>query len=194
MHGSGNNQFSLPYNIVRDKQSGTLYVSDNGNDRVMRYTEGSNTGVRVAGGNGRGSNTNQLNYPMGIYFESSSNSLIIANTLANNIVRWRIGDSNWTLVTGNRNGTRGNSPFSLYSPFALTIDPMGNMYVADSDNNRIQFFPLGQVEGKTIAGITGVLGFNSTLLNRPYGIIFDNQLNLYVGDHWGNCVKKFLRY
>ena len=85
-----------PYNIARDKQSGTLYVSDNGNDRVMRYTEGNNTGVLVAGGNGRGNNINQLNYPMGIYFESSSNSLIIANTRAHNIVRWRIGESSWT--------------------------------------------------------------------------------------------------
>ena len=193
-YGSGNNQFKTPYNIFRESQSGTLYVSDNGNDRVMRYTEGSNTGVRVAGGNGRGSNTNQLNYPMGIYFESSSNSLIIANTLANNIVRWRIGDSNWTLVTGNRNGTRGNSPFSLYSPFALTIDPMGNMYVADSDNNRIQFFPRGQTEGRTIAGITGVLGSNSTLLRTSYSVVFDNQLNLYIADSWSNRVQKFLRY
>jgi len=183
-----------PYNIARDKQSGTLYVSDNGNDRVMRYTEGNNTGVLVAGGNGRGNNINQLNYPMGIYFESSSNSLIIANTFSNNIVRWRIGDSNWTLVTGNLNATRGNSPSSLYNPFALGVDPMGNMYVADTSNHRIQFFSLGQAEGRTIAGITNVPGSNSTLLNGSCGITFDNQLNLYVADSLGNRVQKFLRY
>ena len=192
--GNGNNQFSFPYNIVRDKQSGTLYVSDHGNDRVMRYIEGSNTGVLVAGGNGTGNNTNQLNWPMGIYYESSSNSLIIANTRANNIVRWRIGDSNWTLVAGNLNASKGNSPSSLSGPFAFTIDPMGNMYVADSSNHRIQFFSLGQAEGRTIAGITGVPGSNSTLLNGPCGITFDNQLHLYVANIWGNHVQKFLRY
>ena len=169
-------------------------MSDNGNDRIMRYTEGSNTGVRVAGGNGRGSNTNQLNYPMGIYFESSSNSLIIANTLANNIVRWRIGDSNWTLIAGNLNASSGNSPSSLHNPFGLTVDPMGNLYVADRANIRVQFFLTGETEGRTIAGITGVTGSNSSLLDRPYGIILDNQLNVYVADTWGNRVQKFLRY
>ena len=192
--GNGNNQFSFPYNIVRDKQSGTLYVSDHGNDRVMRYIEGSNTGVLVAGGNGTGNNINQLNHPMGIYFESLSNSLIIANTYANNIVRWRIGDSNWTLFAGNLNASSGNLPPSLSNPFAFTIDPIGNMYVADSSNHRIQFFSLGQAEGRTIAGITGVQGSSSTLLRSPFAITLDNQLNLYIGDTGGHRVQKFLRY
>jgi len=180
--------------MVRDLQSGTLYVSDYRNDRIMRYTEGNNTGVVVAGGNGRGNNTNQLNGPVGIYFESLSDSLIIANTDANNIVRWRIGDSNWTLIAGNLNVSSGNSSSSLSGPYALTVDPMGNVYVADSGNYRIQFFSLGQTEGRTIAGITGVLGYNSMLLSAPYGITFDNQLNLYVSDTWGHRVQKFLRY
>ena len=192
--GSGNDQFSLPYSIARDKQSGTLYVSDNGNDRVMRYVKGNNTGVLVAGGNGRGNDTNQLNYPMGIYFESLSSSLIIANTYAHNIVRWRIGENNWTLIAGNLNASRGNSPSSFSDPFDLTVDPMGNLYVADRSNRRVQSFSAGETEGRTIAGITGVQGSNSNLLNGPCGIIFDSQLNLYVADTVGNRVQKFLRY
>ena len=169
-------------------------MCDNGNDRVMRYAEGNNTGVLVAGGNGRGNNTNQLNGPMGIYFESLSNSLIMGNMEGSNIVRWRIGESSWTLIAGNLNASSGNSPSSLYRPFGLTVDPMGNLYVADSGNQRIQFFSLGQTEGRTIAGMTGVSGSNSMLLTAPYGITFDNHLNLYVADTWGNRVQKFLRY
>jgi len=71
---------------------------------------------------------------------------------------------------------------------------MGNLYVADRSNTRVQFFLAGQIEGRTIAGITGVFGSNSTLLNQPYEIAFDNQLNLYVADSYGNRVQKFLRY
>ena len=160
----------------------------------MRYTEGNNTGVLVAGGNGRGNNINQLNYPLAIYFESVSNSLIIANTGSHNIVRWRIGESNWTLITGNLNGSVGNSPSSFFNPYGLTVDPMGNLYVADTSNHRIQFFSLGQTEGRTIVGIANVAGYNPMLLAAPYGITFDNQLNLYVADTWAHRVQKFLRY
>ena len=160
----------------------------------MRYTEGNNTGVLVAGGNGQGNNINQLKGPMAVYFDSFSNSLIIANKGANNIVRWRIGESSWTLIAGNLNASTGNSPSSFFSPYGFTVDPMGNLYVSDDGNNRVQFFLAGQTEGRTIAGVTGVSGSNSTLLKTPYSLVFDSQLNLYVSDHWDHCVKKFLRY
>jgi len=71
---------------------------------------------------------------------------------------------------------------------------MGNRYVVDRSNTRVQFFLAGQTEGRTIAGVTGVGGLNSTLLTGPYGTIVDNQLNLYVADGWGHRVQKFLRY
>jgi len=75
-----------------------------------------------------------------VYFESLSNSLIIANTRANNIVRWRIGDSNWTLIAGNLNASIGNSPSSLYFPFGLTVDPMGNLYVLQGRISHMEVF------------------------------------------------------
>ena len=135
----------------------------------MRYTEGTNTGVLVAGGNGRGKDTNQLNSPMGIYFESLSNSLIIANTDANNIVRWRIGENNWTLIAGNLNASLGYSPSSLFYPSGLTVDPMGNLYVADTLNDRIQFFPASQTEGRSI--VDGFSGFFLLLLLIRYSFL-----------------------
>ena len=94
--GNGTNQFRYPYGMIRDQPSGTLYVSDDLNHRVMRYAESVNAGVLVAGGNGQGNGTNQLTNPIAIYFDLLSNSLIIANTGAHNIVRWRIGESSWT--------------------------------------------------------------------------------------------------
>ncbi len=109
-------------------------------------------------------------------------------------MQWRIGDFNWTLIVGSSTGVTGNSPTSLNNPVGVTIDSMGNIYVADSSNHRIQFFLSGESNGTTIAGITGVSGTNSTLLNQPYWVALGNQFNLYVSDTFNNRVQMFKRY
>jgi len=82
----------------------------------------------------------------------------------------------------------------LTRPTHVTFDPMGNMYVADRNNQRIQLFMNGETEGITIAGVTGITGSNSILLNQPWSIELDNQFNLYVADSSNNRIKKFVRY
>ena len=49
----------------------------------------------------------------------------------------------------------------------ITLDSMGNVYVADTYNDRIQFFLAGQSNGTTIAGITGSAGSTPDLLDGP---------------------------
>jgi hypothetical protein len=160
----------------------------------MRYTLNSTVGTLVAGGNGAGTNSTQLYYPRGLCFDSSTNSLIIANPYANNVVRWVIGASYWTLVAGTMNGSYGSGSTTLNNPWDVRLDPMGNIYVADRNNDRIQFFLPGQMNGTTIAGVTGQSTTSSTNLNQPLGIALDSQLNLYVSDTYNNRVQKFLRY
>jgi DNA-binding beta-propeller fold protein YncE len=70
---------------------------------------------------------------------------------------------------------------------------MGNVYVADTGNNRIQFFLAGQLNGTTIAG-TGSAGFTSDMLHGPYFVKLDNQLNVYVADYYNYRVQEFVRY
>jgi DNA-binding beta-propeller fold protein YncE len=93
-----------------------------------------------------------------------------------------LGNENWTLLAEASNGTAGNTSTLLSYPAGVTFDPMGNMYVADANNHRIQFFIVGQSVGITIAGISGISGNNSTMLNIPQSVELDNQLNLYVAD------------
>jgi hypothetical protein len=160
----------------------------------MSYASGANNGTLLLGGIGPGTNNTQLYLPVGIHLDSFSNSLIIANYGANNIVRYVLGANQWTLVAGDINGTSGNTSTSLSGPLEMTLDPMGNMYVADFANNRIQLFYNGQSTGTTIAGITGSSGNNATTLNSPWSVRLDNQLNLYVADSDNHRIQKFLRY
>jgi hypothetical protein len=102
--------------------------------------------------------------------------------------------NNWTLITGNINEPAGNTPTELRSPANVTFDPMGNMYVADRNNHRIQFFPANQSIGTTIAVVTSIAGSNVTFLDAPTSLTLVHQLNLYVVDQNNSRVQKLLRY
>lgn len=159
----------------------------------MSYLSNSTVGTVVAGNNGPGSGSTQLFYPLGIYFYSTTNSLIIANYGAHNIVRWVLGATSWTPVVGSV-GVPGSTSLLLLYPFDVTCDSMNNIYVADTGNHRIQFFFAGQSNGTTIAGITSTVGSNATLLNQPTSIVVDAQLNIYVVDFGNSRAQEFLHY
>jgi sugar lactone lactonase YvrE len=158
----------------------------------MSYASGASTGTIVLGG--PGTNSTEVLFPTGLYFDSSSNSLYIANSGANNIVRWVVNASTWILVAGSINGSSGNTTTLLNYPRDVKLDSMGNVYVADAFNNRIQFFIVGQSNGTTIAGVTGISGSNSTLLNTPVSLVVDSQFNVYVADAGNNRVQRFDYY
>ncbi|CAM4823383.1 unnamed protein product [Rotaria magnacalcarata] len=189
---SGNNQLSFPRDMARDPTTGTLYISDYFNHRIMRYLVNASSGTVVAGGNGPGTNRTQLNYPLGIYLDVTSNSLYIANYYCHNIVRWVIGATSWTLVAGDINGMSGNSSTMLFYPLDVEVDFMGNVYVADTSNHRIQLFQAGSRNGTTIAGVTGISGTDPYHLNYPFSLKLDSQLNLYVTDWYNHRIQKFL--
>lgn len=190
--GTANNQLASPIGLARDASTGTLYISDAGNHRIMRYLSGASSGTVVAGGNGAGTGITQLNNPRGLHYDASTNSLLIANNLAHNIVRWVIGASSWTLVAGSSSGTVGSTSILLSYPTDVTLDSLGNMYVSDEGNQRIQFFLLGQSNGTTMFGVTGTSGSTSDLFNTPSSVAVDSQFNVYVTDYNNFRVQMFL--
>ena len=139
------------------------------------------------------SNT-QLHNQYDVYLDTYSNSLLIPNCGANNVVRSVPGAVNWTLVAGYLNGSSSTTATGFACPRGINMDPMGNMYVVDRDNHRVQFFSAGENIGKTIAGTTALLGSDASQFNWPMVVMFHSQLNLYVTDSLNNRVQKFLRY
>jgi len=193
---SGNTSDKLSYltAIAYDSQTNNLYIVDSNNHRVMQYQYGISVGNVIAGGHGYGLGASQLSWPYGLYFDTFSNSLVISNCVMPRIVWWRIGDYNGTIVAGSFTGVAGYDSTSFNCSIGVSLDPMGNIYVTDRENHRIQFFLSGQFIGRTIAGITGVKGTNATLLNQPNWLTLDKQLNLYVCDTYNHRVQMFRRY
>ncbi|CAF1400597.1 unnamed protein product [Rotaria sp. Silwood1] len=190
-NGAGNNQFRRPFGIARNANTRTLYISDSLNHRVMRYLAGAAVGAVIAGGAGAGNANNQLNFPTGIYFDQTSNSLIIANRNNHNIVRWVIGAATRTVLAGSAAGAPGGTAALLRNPDGVTLDSAKNLYVADTGNNRIQLFKVGQTNGITIAGVPGLPNANPSSLRSPSAVKVDSQGNLYVADTINNRIQKF---
>lgn len=158
----------------------------------MAYAQSASSGTVVAGGNGAGTGSTQLNMPCSVHFDSTSTSLLIANCGAHNVVRWVLGSGSWTLVVG-VTGVLGVSSIHLNGPRDVTLDYMGNIYVADTVNHRVQFFRAGEINGTTIAGVTSVALPSPLNLDRPHSVVVDAQLNVYVSDTYNYRIQKFAR-
>jgi uncharacterized protein YjiK len=105
-----------------------------------------------------------------------------------------------TVVAGN--GIRGFSgdggpatSASLYNPEGLAVDAAGNLYIADSTNNRIRKVdPSGIIT--TVAG-NGTYGYSgdggpatSASLYNPHGVAVDGSGNIYIADTYNQVIRK----
>jgi DNA-binding beta-propeller fold protein YncE len=78
----------------------------------------------------------------------------------------------------------------LSNPRGLAVDHLGNVYVADSDNQRVVRYLNGSKKGSILVGGNGP-GKEPNQFNGLRGLAFDRDDNLYVVDHWNNRVQKF---
>jgi uncharacterized protein (TIGR03437 family) len=83
----------------------------------------------------------------------------------------------------------------LNSPWRVTIDPAGNLYIADSGNNRIRkLAPNGIITTVAGTGKTGYTGdggaATSATMNFPEQAELDAFGNLYIADSGNNVVRK----
>ncbi|CAF1060530.1 unnamed protein product [Didymodactylos carnosus] len=72
-NGSALNQLYMPTAIIFDPNTKIMFISDYGNNRVLKWLVGASSGTVLAGGNGTGNGTNQLNTPNQCAFDSKGN-------------------------------------------------------------------------------------------------------------------------
>jgi len=88
-----------------------------------------------------------------------------------------------TLIWGSQG--KGNGQFQ--DPRGIAVDGAGNVYVADSNNHRIQKF---DANGKFLAQ-WGSQGTGNGQFQEPWGIAVDAEGHVYVADTWGHRIQKF---
>jgi len=130
-----------------------MFVAPLNRTIVLRWNR---TGITVAGVTGQYGNASHLLYnPRGMYMDWS-NTMYITDYLNNRVQKYLMGSSVGETVAGQPSGLRGSGPTFLGSPFDVHSDLDGNVYVADTGNQRIQLWKRGSSTGITIAGTTGI--------------------------------------
>jgi hypothetical protein len=84
-------------------------------------------------------------------------------------------------------GASGTGTGQFSTPFGIAVDASGNVYVADSSNNRIQKF---SSSGNFIIA-WGASGTGTGQFSTPFGIAVDASGNVYVADSSNNRIQKF---
>ena len=81
----------------------------------------------------------------------------------------------------------------IKNPDGIALDNNGNIYVADSGNNKIKMItPNGYImtlAGNGKEGYANGIGSNAEF-NHPFGIILGNNDNIYVADSFNNRIRK----
>ncbi|CAF4061871.1 unnamed protein product [Adineta steineri] len=188
--GATNTQLGAASGVYVDA-SHNIYASDSLYNRVMLWSKNATSGSLVAGTSSVSGNTaSTLSGPSGIVVDSLGN-LYVSDYYNHRVMKWAPNASNGSYAAGN--GTAGNSPQQLNLPIGIYLDEFNSyLYVADSNNHRIQRFRLGiSMNGTTVAGGNGQ-GSASNQLDTPYGMYVSNKTGaLYIADYNNHRVQQW---
>ncbi|MGZ3865132.1 MAG: NHL domain-containing protein [Bacteroidia bacterium] len=155
-------------------------------------------GVAGYSGNGGSSTSAQLNWPLGIATDMAGN-LYIADS-ENHVIRKVDNSGIITTVAGT--GIKGYSGdgsaatlAQLYFPAGVTVDAIGNIYIADDSNNVVRKINTGGII-TTVAG-NGTQGYSgdgggatSSQLYGPVSVAVNKSGEIYIADIWNDVVRK----
>ncbi|CAF1137066.1 unnamed protein product [Adineta steineri] len=176
------------HGLAIDK-NGFLYVSDPKKNEVRRWKMGeyNNEGIVVAGGNGKGDELNQFDWPTFIFVDEDQ-SVYISELHNHRVMKWEKDAKEGRIVAGGND--EGGKLNQLSHPQGVIVDHFGQIYVADSGNDRIMRWCEGKEKGEIVVGGNGA-GNQSNQLNHPIGLSFDDEGNLYVADFGNDRIEKF---
>ena len=171
-------KLSRPYGCVLFED--TLIVAEYGAHRI---TFVDSAGMKIKAFGSKGSRHGQFTHPRGIALAVDGKSLLVTD---NHRIQHLTLDGEVLAVAGD--GKNGASRDEFYTPTGIAVNPTdGTIYVADTDNNRIQVLN----SNLAVLFSFGCSASISGQLQSPYDVALDNSGNVYVVDGWKHCVKLF---
>ncbi len=218
---SPNTELNLPSGLAIDG-AGNLDIADSANNVVRQISAATGIITTIAGthtagfsGDGGAAVSAELDQPFGLALDPAGN-LYIAD-IGNNRVRVVCAAAGTldgsacpaqgaiVTIAGNGNaGATGDGALAtaaeLNGPYAVAVDPGGNLFIADTQNNRVRAVcatASSSILGThcTAAGVISTVAGNGTgdfagdggaasaaEVNSPSGLAFDPAGDLYIAD------------
>jgi hypothetical protein len=97
------------------------------------------------------------------------------------------------ITAAGRTGINGNASYLLNSPNGVAVDSFNAVFISDQFNSRIQKWLPNATNGTTVAGhVDGTIGTDNASLHSPYGVLVDQQDNIYAVDTSNHRVQFWL--
>ncbi|MGA9529721.1 MAG: hypothetical protein WBS24_16530 [Terriglobales bacterium] len=208
-------QLNFPNNLFVDS-AGDIYIADTDN-YVIREVSASTNDIDTTIGNNTAADSGdggaavdaELSTPGGVFVDASANvfiadsfSSVVREVVATNgKIKTVAGDvKNPCLVATDLCGDGGPAASAQFdSPSGVALDGAGNIYIADTDDNRIrEVTAAGNVS--TVAGTGGQCAApfsscgdggaaTSALLFQPFGVAVDGAGNIFVADTDDHAIR-----
>jgi sugar lactone lactonase YvrE len=193
------NVFHFPSSVAVDPTSGKIFVSDTGNNRVLRFSQENLTVSEAVFGDAA---SYTMGEPMGLHVDPFGR-LWVADMNNHRVLRFDHASS--MPDSAPPDGILGKASHSDYSktsqdamklPTDVWFDPTGTLWVADSENHRILRFD-NAAQKENFADADAVLGqpdftsmsmgVSQSKLHSPRSIVV-YQRHLFVADRLNNRV------
>ena len=181
----------------------TVYIADSRNNVIRAVSggtittvAGSNVGAAGYSGDGGLAVAGLLNCPRGVAVDANGN-LYIADT-KNHVVRQVVGGTISTLAGNGQQGFQGDNgsaiAASLDTPSSVAVDLFGNVFIADTHNQRIRQISGGKISTFAGSGALGFLGEGTPAIraafDHPLGVAADPVGNIYITDSNNQRVRR----
>jgi len=179
--------------------SGNIFIADSQNSRIREVSASTHNISTVAGngsgayaGDGGAATAASINIPYGVSVDTSGNIYIADKN--NNVVRKVTASTGYistlagtgSVYYGGDGDLATNAMF--YNDYGVWVDGSGDIYIADSSNDRIREVNASTGDISTVAG-TGSVGSSgdtgpatSAKVNTPYGVAVDGSGNIFIAD------------
>jgi len=186
-------------------RAGNLYIASGVDYRIRKIsptgliTTIAGTGVQGYSGDNGPATAAQFNFPNGVALDTSGN-IFVSDDLYGSIRKIDAATGIITTICGNDvagySGDNGPATAAkLYGPLGICFDRIGNLYIADDENNVVRKINSSGII-TTVAG-TGTYGYNgdgiiatNAQLYSPSDVQADDSGNIYIADGGNARIRK----